>query len=217
MGTVKFMSIRTFQNNQDALLTANFHRAMFNKLGLSEQQQTLVAKYHRILVQAELSDEDLSQLSGIWENAETDEALTEALCLIDELHVNCLDCEQLLSEDHALRTYLSESVAIMAAEDYRISQDQRHEGQEMHVLMLCPDGSGTAALNIPNGDFVRQNGDHICDRCKKRISDHETFFYFKNRELAHLASQSQTQSQGMETLLLSCFEGSHICFEGSHI
>jgi hypothetical protein len=210
MGTVKFMSIRTFQNNQDASLTANFQRAMFNKLGLSERQQTFVAKYHRILIQTELSDEDLSQLSGIWENAETDEALTEALCLIDELHVNCLDCEELLSEDHDLRTSLSESVAIMAAEEHRISQCQRHEGQEMHVLVLCPDGSGTAAMNIPNGDFVRQNGDHICDRCKKRISDHETFFYFRNRELTHLASQSQMQRECMGTPSLDYFRGRHI-------
>lgn len=156
-------------------------------LELSEEQTDYMLEYYKLTSQATLSSRDVHRLGELWEQAETDETLTQAFTCLDSFRPNSLKDDDLLSENKDFRAYLSEYIAVIAEERLMKNSGGNHKEIDLnspYVAMLCPDGSGIVYRNIKDDGFVRLDdvsqtfGEDICERCGTKFAGHENLIFF---------------------------------------
>lgn len=152
-------------------------KAMFQRLALSEDQRQLVLKYHTVAMQSALNDQDTLFLIHVWEKAQDDLPLAEALSFIDGLMPHALEDQALISDNQDVRTYLSEHIVTLAEEKLKVRRGTYNNlsANSPHVMMVCPDGSGIVNKQLNRSGYIRLDGDEVCDRCHAKLSDHVKF------------------------------------------
>ncbi|NEZ54123.1 hypothetical protein [Adonisia turfae] len=162
------------------LRLSELQQTALNRLNLSDDQKNVVQRYHQLATCSILTEKDVLELSGIWQQAEGDTQLTQALTLIDEFQVDSLQGEKLLSEDVNLRSFLSEHIPVLAEEKLKQLQGENRIGiqpQKACIVLLCPDGSGFIQRPIPEDRFINLDDQEICEKCGTKIAKHERFIF----------------------------------------
>lgn len=158
--------------------------AMFKRLELSEDQKLLASKYYTISMQRELCDNDAAFSIHVWNRAQSDSHLAEALSFVDGLQPPALEGVSLISQDKDVRTYLSEHVVVLAEEKLNMRRGTHNNlsatrsDTAPYVTMICPDGSGIVNKRLNRGSYMRLDDDNsaeVCDRCQAKLSDHVRF------------------------------------------
>ncbi|MFK8181746.1 MAG: hypothetical protein AB8B99_00125 [Phormidesmis sp.] len=169
------------EGNMPARNVSDALKAMFQRLELSDDQRQLAVKYHTVSMQPTLSEQDTTFLIHVWETAEDDVRLAEALSFVDGLMPYSLEGQALVSENKDVRTYLSEHVVILAEEKLKARRGTYNNlsANSPHVTMVCPDGSGIVNKCLHQGRYIRLDGreldDEVCDRCHAKLSEHVKF------------------------------------------
>lgn len=170
-----------FSDGQYLRHLPQLQKAALSHLNLSDCQRSTVDYYYQLSTLSDISVEEAYKLSEIWQQAEDDEKLTQALVLIDGIQSNCLQGERLLSEDKDLRAYLSEHIPVLAEAKLRGFQGNRFglDPQRPHMTMLCPDGSGFVQRAIPEGGIFNldEMKQQICEKCNAKLSEHENLIF----------------------------------------
>ncbi len=143
------------------------------ELKLSAKQLAVLDQYCQLVNLNEISDSEAGELASIWQKAEVDKTLAEALDLLDDQQVKSLEEVNLFADDNDLRAALSERVPVLAELKLRYLQGHREEidPEASHVVMLCPDGSGYIKRPIPEEGFLSL--DEICGSCNMEFSKHQ--------------------------------------------
>ena len=177
-------------NIRDSRGTEKFPEAQIvalHGLELSDEQTSFMLEYYKLTSQPTLSIKEVNRLGELWEQAETDETLTQAFTCLDSFRPNSLKDDDLFSENQDLRAYLSEHIAVLAEERLMKNSGGNHKEIDLnspYVAMLCPDGSGIVYKNITDDGFVRLDdvsqafGEEVCERCGTKFAGHENLIFF---------------------------------------
>ena len=174
-------------NVQDSKNIPEAQRVALFGLQLSAEQKNSALEYYKISSKASLSDVEVRRLGEIWEQAEIDQTLGQALTALDSFRPKTLKDEELLSEDKDLRAYLSEHLSVLAEE--RLAKNSKSNRKELdteipYIAMICPDGSGIVYKNIQEDGFTRLDdvsltfGEEVCERCNKKHVGTENLIFF---------------------------------------
>lgn len=166
-----FMNVSLDSGNLNDLTDSQ--KKLLRELKLSAKQLAVLDRYCQLINLNEISDSEAGELASIWQKAEVDEILSEALALLDDQQVKCLKEANLFADDNDLRAALSERVPVLAELKLKYLQGHREEidPEATHVIMLCPDGSGYIQRPIPQEGFLSL--DEICGNCNMEFSKHQ--------------------------------------------
>lgn len=142
---------------------------------LTEGQRAIVFEYYYLLAQARLSCDQLRRLSKIWEKAEDDLMLSQALTFVDSCVELGEDTQKLL-EDKDLRVFLSEYVPVIAkAKLNRTEGKQENLASSGYITLLCPDASGFTIISLKSDEFISLTDllERTCNNCGLKLSDHK--------------------------------------------
>lgn len=181
------MVFNSVRDSREATKIPEAQTVALHGLKLSIKQTDFMLEYYKLTSQPALSNQEVHRLAELWEQAETDDTLTQAFTCLDSFRPNSLKDDDLLSEDRDLRAYLSEYIAVLA--EARLIKDLGGNQKEIdlnspYVAMLCPDGSGIVYRNIKDDGFVRLDdvsqtfGEEVCDRCGTKFVGHENLIFF---------------------------------------
>lgn len=151
------------------------HLNLIHHENLSERQRTIVFEYYKLSSQEQLSHEDIYRLSAIWQMAESDLKLTQALSFVDAIYA-AENSENSLANNQNLRAFLSEHISVIAEERFNeLTGDQEELDQNRHITFLCPDGSGFVNVNFEPGEplNLKKLLDTVCERCNSKFSEHK--------------------------------------------
>lgn len=181
------MFSNSVRDSRDTEKIPEAQTAVLHGLDLSIEQTDFMLEYYKLTSQASLSSQEVHRLGELWEQAETDERLTQAFTCLDSFRPSSLKDDDLLSEDKDWRTYLSEYIAVLAEEQLMKKSGGNHQEIDLnspYMAMLCPDGSGIVYRNIKDDGFVRLDdvsqifGEEVCDRCGTKFAGHENLIFF---------------------------------------
>lgn len=163
----------------------HLQKAALNRLDLSDDQKSRVHRYHELATSPMLDEAAALELINIWQYAEEDDQLTQALVLIDEFQTDCLREEELFSEDINLRSFLSEHIPVLAETKLKQFQEE-HVGvqpQKKCIVFLCPDGSGFIQRPVSGDhcviglDDINLDDQEVCGKCNRKLSEHRKFVF----------------------------------------
>lgn len=181
------MVFNSVRDSREAAKIPEAQIVALHGLELSTEQTDSMLEYYELMSEPALSSQEVQRLAELWEQAETDEALTQAFTCLDSFRPSSLKDDNLLSEDRDLRAYLSEYIAVLA--EARLMKSSGGNQKEIdlnspYVAMLCPDGSGIVYRNIKDDGFVRLGdvsqtfGEEVCERCGTKFAGHENLIFF---------------------------------------
>lgn len=159
---------------------------MIRQQNLSEGQKAIVFEYYQLSSQRSLSHDDIYRISTIWQAAEDDASLTQALIFIDNF-IAAENPSQTSASDRDLRTFLSEHISVIAEERLkRLDGNQEELNPSGHITLLCPDGSGFVSINLVPGEPVSLGEilEKTCGKCKFKFSEHKDYIVLGDRPMS---------------------------------
>ena len=153
---------------------AQVQKAALRQMNLSSKQLSVLDHYCYLTNLIKASEADIEKLAATWKRAETDEALTRALALLDETQMEAFKDSDLFADDSDLRTFLSEYVPATAKTKLKQLHGDRGQvdPEKPHLVMLCPDGSGFVQRSIPGEGYLDLS--EICESCNASFHYHQS-------------------------------------------
>lgn len=142
---------------------------------LTNEQKGVLWNYFNILNTPIAIDDEVEQVTEIWEKAESDPTLCKWLELIDYFCTNVEELDEQLENDQ--RAYYSEHLPLLV-------RQQLNPGSKLDdpifipekvdfCVFMCPNNSGYVRIPVTSNVTLAELDEKVCQLCNRRLGDHQ--------------------------------------------